>query len=98
MHDERVFSSCCDELTKISKDVGQLLTNLATRKGLNPANIPGIKQVGNVAAAGNRGRAAEIAGSVKNFIKSPTQGKPLPRSAPGLASGGFSPSTAEYGR
>ena len=98
MADEQPYSSFRDEFTKIGKEVGQLLASLAQRKGLNPANIPSIKQVGNVAAAGNRSRAAEIASSVRNFIKAPTQAKPLPRSAPGLASGGFTPSTATYGR
>ncbi len=96
MADDQQYSSFRDEFTKIGKEVGQLLASLAQRKGLNPANIPGIKQVGNIASAGNRSRAAEVAGSVRNFIKSPTQSTPVPRSAPGLASGGFVPSAATY--
>lgn len=95
--DAHFYDSLRDELSKLAKaEVGQLLASLASRKGLNPANIPGIKQVGNIAAAGNRSRAAEVAGSVRNFIKSPTPANPLPRSAPNLASGGFTPSTAAY--
>lgn len=60
-----------DELQKIAagRDVGQLLSSLAQRKGLDPTKIPAIKQVGNVAGH-NRGRAAEIAGNVRSFLKS----------------------------
>lgn len=96
MADEHLYSAFRDEFEKVGKEVGQLLASLAKRKGLNPANIPGIKQVGNIASAGDRGRAAEVAGSVRNFIKAPTAAKATPRSAPGLGSGGFMPSTSEY--
>ncbi len=71
--DARVYQGFADELQKISarKDVTELLSNLATRKGLNPGKVPGIKQVGNVSTAqGNRPRAAQIASNVRSFLKS----------------------------
>lgn len=78
-----------DELAKIAagRDISQLLTSMAQRKGINPAQVPGIRQVGNIAAAGNRGRAAEVAGSVRNFLKAPAASRPvlsMPQSAPSL--------------
>lgn len=89
--DDVMFRAFQDELSKIAagRDIGQLLTSLATRRGVNPAQVPGIKQVGNIAAAGNRGRAAEVAGSVRNFLKAPAANRAtlsMPRSAPGLGS------------
>lgn len=89
--DEPMFRAFQEELQKIAagRDIGQLLTSLAARKGVNPSQVPGIKQVGNIAAAGNRGRAAEVAGSVRNFLKSPPSARAtlsMPRSAPGLGS------------
>lgn len=70
--DDVMFNAFQDELTKIAKgrDIGQLLSGLAARKGLDPAKVPAIKQVGNIAASGNRGRAAEVAGNVRSFLKS----------------------------
>ncbi len=70
--DNVVFNAFQDELTKIAKgrDISQLLSGLAARKGLDPQKVPAIKQVGNIAAAGNRGRAAEVAGNVRSFLKS----------------------------
>lgn len=87
--DDVLFNAFQDELTKIAagRDIGQLLTSLAARKGVNPAQVPGIKQVGNIAAAGNRGRAAEVAGSVRSFLKGPASERAtlsMPRSAPSL--------------
>lgn len=86
-----MFRAFQEELTKISagRDISSLLTSLAARKGINPAQVPGIKQVGNIAAAGNRGRAAEVAGSVRSFLKQPPASRPtlsMPRSAPGIGS------------
>lgn len=70
--DDVLFSAFQDELTKISagRDIGQLLSGLAARKGLDPAKVPAIKQVGNISAAGNRSRAAEVASNVRNYLKS----------------------------
>ncbi len=70
--DDVMFNAFQDELTKISagRDIGQLLSGLAARKGLDPTKVPAIKQVGNIAASGNRSRAAEVAGNVRNFLKS----------------------------
>lgn len=67
-----MFRAFEDELSKIAagRNVGQLLSSLATRKGLDPTKIPSIKQVGNIAAGGNRSRAAEVAGNVRSFLKS----------------------------
>lgn len=89
--DDLVFRAFQDELSKIAagRDIGQLLTSLAKRKGVNPAQVPGIKQVGNIAASGNRGRAAEVANSVRGFLKGPAESRAtlsMPRSAPGLGS------------
>ncbi len=69
--DDHMFSAFQDELTKIAagRDVGSLLSSLATRKGFDAAKIPSIKQVGNIAASGNRSRAAEVAGNVRSFLK-----------------------------
>ena len=67
-----MFRAFQDELTKIAsgRNVGELLSSLATRRGFDPSKIPSIKQVGNIAASGNRSRAAEVAGNVRNFLKS----------------------------
>lgn len=74
--DSPMFRAFQDELSKIAagRDVGQLLSSLATRRGLDPSKVPAIKQVGNIAAAGNRGRAAEVAGNVRNFLKAAPAG------------------------
>jgi hypothetical protein len=60
-----------DELSKISgrQNVAQLLAQKATRVGLNPTKLPAITQVGNLAEAGNRSRAAEVAKNVSGFLK-----------------------------
>lgn len=70
--DDVMFNAFQDELTKIAagRDIGQLLSGLAARKGFDPSKIPSIKQVGNIAAGGNRSRAAEVAGNVRSFLKS----------------------------
>jgi hypothetical protein len=91
--DQHAYVGFQEELAKIGRaEVGQLLGRLAERRGLNPSAIPGIKQVSNVAGF-DRGRAAEIAGSVKNYIKSPAAQTPaakaIPRSAPNLPSVGL---------
>jgi hypothetical protein len=74
--DDVMFGAFHDELTKIAagRDIGQLLGSLASRKGLDPSKVPAIKQVGNIASAGNRSRAAEVAGNVRNFLKSAPAG------------------------
>lgn len=74
MHTYQGFAA---ELQKISarRDVTQLLSSLAERKGLRPSMVPGIRQAGTVAnVQGKRSRAAEIAGNVRSFLKSPTAG------------------------
>lgn len=70
--DEATISAFHDELAKIAagRDISQLLSGLAARKGIDPTKVPAIKQVGNIASAGNRGRAAEVAGNVRSFLKS----------------------------
>lgn len=84
------FQQALEKIARI--DVGHALTRLAERRGLNPAAIPGIKQVSNVASF-DRDRAAQIAGNVKNYIKSPAAStvvaKAVPRSAPNLPSVGL---------
>lgn len=92
MH-KQAYVSFHEELAKISRaDIGQRLARLAERRGLNPSAIPGIKQVSNVASF-DRSRAAQIAGNVKNYIKSPEAStavaKAVPRSAPNLPSVGL---------
>ena len=69
--DDVVLGAFQDELTKIAagRDISQLLSGLAARKGIDPSKVPAIKQVGNIAASGNRGRAAEVAGNVRSFLK-----------------------------
>lgn len=65
------ISAFVDELQKISnrgKGVAELLASKATRAGLDPTKIPSIRQVGNIAGQGNRGRAAEIAKNVRGYI------------------------------
>ena len=53
------------------KDVVALLSQKAVKAGLDPGALPSIRQVGNVAASGDRGRAAEIAQNVRSFLRSP---------------------------
>lgn len=69
--DDVVLGAFQDELTKIAagRDISQLLSGLAARKGFDPSKVPAIKQVGNIVASGNRGRAAEVAGNVRSFLK-----------------------------
>lgn len=56
-------------LEKGAKAASELLANLAKKKGLDPKNIGAIKQVEHIAGAGHRGRAAEIAKSVRGYLK-----------------------------
>lgn len=67
---EQVYTSFKDELSKLAagRDVGQLLSGLATRAGMRPSMIPSIKQVQNVATK-DRGRAAEIAQNIRRSLK-----------------------------
>lgn len=92
--DELAYRACVEEFQKIAsgRDISQLLSGLAVRKGVNPASVPGIKQVGNIAAGGNRGRAAEVANSVRGFLKGPASARmteAVPKSAPNLGSVGL---------
>ncbi len=70
----RAYVGFGEELQKLAssgKNVTNMLSNLARKKGLRPSMIPGIKQVDNVANVhGNRPRAAEIANNVRGFLKS----------------------------
>lgn len=60
------------EFEKVGKRTAmQLLSSLAARKGLDPGKIGAIKQVGTIAEAGNRPRAAEIAQNLRSYLKSP---------------------------
>lgn len=66
-----MVSSFFDELSKLARrDIASLLGARAARVGLDPTKLPGIKQVGNIANSGNRGRAAEVASNVRNYIRS----------------------------
>lgn len=69
--DQALYRGFSDELQKISKarDVGQLLSSLASRAGVDPSKVPAIKQVHNQIANGNKSRAAEIANNVRGFLK-----------------------------
>jgi hypothetical protein len=67
---EQIYTSFKDEMGKLAagKDIGQLLSGLATRTGARPSMIPSIQQAKNVALK-DRGRAAEIAQNVRSALK-----------------------------
>lgn len=69
--DEHAYAGFLDEFRKLSarKDVTQLLSNLAAKRGVNPTKLPSIKQVGAQLEQGNRGRASEIASNVRSYLK-----------------------------
>ncbi len=67
------YAAFFDELSKEAKGIVELLSSKAMRKGLDPTKLPAIKQVGNIAASGNRSRAAEVAKNVSSFLKAPAQ-------------------------
>lgn len=69
--DDPNLHSMTDELRKIArKEIGQLLSSLAQRKGVSPSALPSIRQASNVAKV-NRPRAAEIATRVRSYLKQP---------------------------
>lgn len=68
----RVFESFAQEIEKrasAGKGVAELLSTKAVKSGLRPSMIPAIRQAAS-AASSDRGRAAEIARNVRNFLKS----------------------------
>jgi hypothetical protein len=65
-----MLNAFADELEKVAKkDIVSLLSSKALKAGVDPKKLPSIKQVGNVAASGERGRAAEIAQNVRGFLR-----------------------------
>jgi hypothetical protein len=50
-------------------NVVSLLTMKAARAGLDPDKLPAIQQVSNIIATGNRGRAAQVAKNVRNYVR-----------------------------
>lgn len=50
------------------RGIGELLTSKAVRKGIDPSKLPALQQVTNMAASGNRGRAAEVGRNVSGFL------------------------------
>jgi len=69
--DEITFSSFASELEKmVCRHIAELLTSKATRAGLNPDELPSIRQVGFTAARGDRPRAAAIARNVRSYLSS----------------------------
>jgi hypothetical protein len=75
--DRRVLSAFSEALRKSAsrRDVAALLAAKAERLGVDPATLPAIRQVKGRVLAGDRGRAAEIAGRVRDYLK---QKKPGP--------------------
>lgn len=58
-----------DELRKLSskRDIVQLLSSSATRRGLAPTKLPSLVQIENIAQT-DRSRAAQIANNVRGFL------------------------------
>lgn len=66
-----IIEGFMSELKKISsrQDAAKLLTSKAMRAGLDPDKLPAIQQVSNILESGNRGRAAQVAKNVRNYVR-----------------------------